>query len=82
MISTTIIGIGVFSINKTEEVYYNGFVEEMLNTISSFGLNIENIKEEDVHADDIFNVDKNLINKDVFLKQVQSLLLKLHQSYR
>lgn len=47
LISTTIIGIGVYSINKIEEIYYNGFIEEILNTISSFGLNIENIKQQD-----------------------------------
>ena len=30
-----------FSIIKMEQVYYRGFVEEILSTISSFGLNIE-----------------------------------------
>ena len=33
LISTTVLGIGVYSIKKVEEVYYNGFIEEMLNTI-------------------------------------------------
>ena len=30
-----------FSIIKMEQVYYRGFVEEMLNTISGFGINVE-----------------------------------------
>lgn len=64
LISTTVLGIGVYSINKVEEVYYNGFIEEMLNTISSFGLNIKNIKEEEIKkSDKSFNVGQDFINK-------------------
>ncbi len=36
----------IFSIIKMEQVYYRGFVEEMLNTISSFGINVDNVREE------------------------------------
>ena len=32
-----------FSILKMEQVYYRGFVEEMLNTISGFGIRVNNI---------------------------------------
>ncbi len=35
-----------FSILKMEQVYYRGFVEEMLNTLSSFGLSVNNTKPE------------------------------------
>lgn len=64
LISTTVLGIGVYSINKVEEVYYNGFIEEMLNTISSFGLNIKHIKDEETkRTDECFNVGKDFINK-------------------
>lgn len=63
LISTTVLGIGVYSINKVEEVYYNGFIEEMLNTISSFGLNIKHIKEEEIKKSDTsFNVGQDFIN--------------------
>ena len=34
-----------FSMMKIEQIYYRGFVEEMINTISSFGLNINNVEE-------------------------------------
>lgn len=34
-----------FSMIKIEQIYYRGFVEEMINTISSFGLNINNVEE-------------------------------------
>ncbi len=46
LIATTLIIVGVYSINTTEQVYYKGFIEEMLNTISSFGVNIERINDE------------------------------------
>lgn len=36
----------LFSMIKIEQIYYRGFVEEMVNTISSFGLNINNIQEQ------------------------------------
>ena len=40
-----------FSIIKMEQVYYRGFMEEMLNTISSFGINKENAKREYISND-------------------------------
>ena len=46
LISVIIIGMGIMSIVKIEEIYYNGFVEEMVNTITGFGLNLKNIKLE------------------------------------
>lgn len=64
LISTTVLGIGVYSINKVEEVYYNGFIEEMLNTISSFGLNIKHIKDEEIkRTDKSLNIGQDFINK-------------------
>ncbi len=47
-----------FSIVKIEQVYYRGFVEEMLNTISSFGLNV------DPRVDYQQNSKRNLIQND------------------
>ena len=35
----------LFSMIKIEQIYYRGFIEEMINTISSFGLNINNVEE-------------------------------------
>ena len=65
LISTTVLGIGVYSIKKVEEVYYNGFIEEMLNTISSFGLNIKHIKDEETkRTDESLNVGKDFINSN------------------
>lgn len=39
----SMIAAGTFSTLKMEQIYYRGFAEEMLNTISSFGININNI---------------------------------------
>lgn len=82
LIATTIIGIGVYSINTMEEVYYNGFIEEMLNTISSFGFNIENIKKEENTKDKNFfmgqdylnNINNVVINKDEIDRETQDKL--------
>ncbi len=67
LIATTLLAIGTYSINTTEKVYYNGFVQEMLNTISSFGLNIENIKEEENKAkadgDGVFSVGQDFFSR-------------------
>lgn len=46
LISFIILGIGIMSIVKIEEIYYKGFVEEMINTVAGFGLNIKTIKLE------------------------------------
>ena len=42
-----------FSLLKMEQVYYRGFVEEMLNTISGFGINVapQNNKAESIKYD-------------------------------
>ena len=92
LISTTTIGIGVYSINKIEEIYYNGFLEEMLNTISSFGLNIENMKiQDEVHKSEIeknYNVSNNniTINEEAILKdqeekEVQEAVKKIWNNF-
>ena len=49
-----------FSMIKIEQIYYRGFVEEMINTISSFGLNINNVK--DMYTGD--NQDVRLLYPD------------------
>ena len=40
LILTILLGIGMFSIYKIEEVYYTGFVDEMLNNIRGYNFNI------------------------------------------
>lgn len=40
LIVTIISGIGVFSLFKIEQVYYTGFIDEMLNNIAGYNLNI------------------------------------------
>ena len=71
LISTTTIGIGVYSINKIEEVYYNGFIEEILSTISSFGLNMETMKQHECeNLSAIFpNNDSITIEQEAILKK-------------
>ena len=95
LISTTMIMIGVYSLNKIEEVYYNGFIEEMLNTISSFGLNIESIKQEDktkaklnMEETEGPSNESNLvtINEDALLKEeeekkMQETLKKIYDNF-
>lgn len=96
LIATTLLAIGAYSINTTEQVYYNGFVQEMLNTISSFGLNIENIKEEESKAksntlftvgQDFFSKDSNIkidaekINQDKENKITQEALNKIYNNF-
>ena len=52
-----------FSIIKMEQVYYRGFVEEMLNTISGFGINVSpNINPDRQNPDRDFknNSDANI----------------------
>ena len=46
LIVTAISGIGIFSLLKIEQVYYTGFVDEMLNNISGYNLNMK-LKDED-----------------------------------
>ena len=40
LIVTIISGIGIFSMAKIEQVYYTGFIDEMLNNISGYNINI------------------------------------------
>ena len=40
LILTILLGIGTFSLYKIEEVYYTGFVDEMLNNIRGYNFNI------------------------------------------
>ena len=47
-----------FSMVKIEQVYYRGFVEEMINTISSFGLNINHVEE--VYVDNYEEATKKI----------------------
>ena len=84
LIATTIIGIGVYSINTTEEVYFNGFIEEMLNTIASFGINIGNINEEKNNVlnnfgvgQEFFTIKNNIkINEDKIIKEIEEKRLQ------
>lgn len=46
-ISIVIMVVAAFSMVKMEQVYYRGFAEEMLNTISSFGVNINTLNENE-----------------------------------
>ena len=43
LILTILLGVGTFSLYKIEEVYYTGFVDEMLNNIRGYNLNIGEI---------------------------------------
>lgn len=45
----SIVAVGTFSVIKMEQIYYRGFVEEMLNTISSFGIDMNYIPEENLY---------------------------------
>ncbi|MBQ9279772.1 MAG: PAS domain-containing protein [Clostridia bacterium] len=46
LIVTIILGIGLFSFMKIEEVYYTGFVDEMLNNIAGYNFNVAGIERE------------------------------------
>lgn len=52
-ISIVIMIVAGFSMIKMEQVYYRGFVEEMLNTISSFGLNINDLSENELEYEGV-----------------------------
>ena len=77
LIATTIIIIGVYSISRTEEVYYDGFVEEMLNTISSFGIKVENIREENIVNNDEKN-NENIVTEENI---TQEMLSKIYNNF-
>lgn len=44
LISVIILGMGSMSIVKIQEIYYKGFVEEMVNTIAGFRVKYKNNK--------------------------------------
>lgn len=78
LISVIILGMGFMSIIKIEEIYYNGFVEEMVNTIAGFGLNIRTIKYE--------NNQKNILDIDSIQgpkqeKDYKELLKKIYDNF-
>ena len=50
-----ILVIGIFSVIKMEQVYYRGFVEEMINTISSFGINFSEGDLEEANFQKIYD---------------------------
>ena len=50
LIVTIILGIGAFSFMKIEEVYYTGFVDEMLNNIAGYNFNVVGIERENTLA--------------------------------
>jgi len=52
-----------FSMLKIEQTYYRGFVEEMINTISSFGLNVNNVQE--TYAGENENIAKELEKENI-----------------
>ena len=43
LILTILLGIGTFSLYKIEEVYYTGFVDEMINNIRGYDFNVGGI---------------------------------------
>lgn len=62
-----------FSMIKIEQVYYRGFVEEMINTISSFGLKIDHMDEtylgehlEAAEAVEKANIEKIIQNFSIY----------------
>lgn len=95
LISTTTIGIGVYSLNKIEEIYYNGFIQEMLNTISSFGINIENMKLQDsetknldlkldnslLYSKNNISIDEEAILREEEEEKIQETLKKIYANF-
>ena len=62
-----------FSMLKIEQIYYRGFVEEMINTISSFGININNVNDTYTGKDENFakeieyeNIEKIINNFRIY----------------
>lgn len=64
-ISVVIMVVAGFSMIRMEKVYYRGFVEEMLNTISSFGVNISNLNDDELEYE---GVDKKVLQEENFKK--------------
>lgn len=78
LISIIILGMGAMSIVKVEEIYYKGFVDEMVNTITGFGLNIRNIKLEN---DQQTLFDVNMIQGPKQEKDYDKLLEKIYDNF-
>ena len=78
LISVIILGMGIMSIVKIEEIYYNGFVEEMVNTIAGFGLNIKKIKLENEQQ---MLLDSNFIQGPKQEKNYESLIEKIYDNF-
>ena len=69
-ISIVIMIVAAFSMVKMEQVYYRGFVEEMLNTISSFGLNINDLSENELQYEGVNKEELQRENLRKIYKQI------------
>lgn len=64
----SLVAVGTFSMLKIEQIYYRGFAEEMINTIASFGINVDSIDNKnkydgvDKEALELENLNKIYIN--------------------
>ena len=54
------------SIIRMEQVYYSGFVEEMLNTISSFGIEANNSTDNKDGKSDNESIEKLISNFSIY----------------
>lgn len=77
LISVIILGIGAMSIVKIEEIYYKGFVEEMVNTVAGFGLNIRTIKLETEYK----NLNFSDIQGPKKAQNYKQLLEKIYENF-
>lgn len=78
LISVILLGMGIISMVKIEEIYYKGFIEEMVNTIAGFGLNIKTIKLE---ADQNQMFDINLIQGPKQEKDYKQVIEKIYDNF-
>ena len=64
LIVTIISGIGIFSMAKIEQVYYTGFIDEMLNNISGYNINIGGNRRNKIKMNTYhLNMGKNLLKR-------------------
>ena len=70
LIVTIIIGIGCFTFIKIEEVYYTGFVDEMLNNIAGYNFNVAGIERDRMNIPD--NVQRPQMIKEVDINKFYS----------
>ena len=59
LILSILSGIGVFSIYKIEEVYYTGFVDEMLNNIRGYNFNVGEMNPKLELTPNVYGPQKN-----------------------